>query len=109
MKYKYYWNEPKFNSVYSRDNLFEKKDEVYVVNLDEYEWLATQWIALYVNCDNVTYFESFEVEHFMKNIIKFIGNKNIIASIYRTQAYSYINLFFSKKCEKNDKTILKYF
>ena len=30
-------NEPKFNGVYSRDNLPKIKDGAYVINLDEYE------------------------------------------------------------------------
>ena len=34
---KYYQNEPKFNSVYSRNNLPKTKDGAYVINLDEYE------------------------------------------------------------------------
>ena len=33
---KYYQNEPRFNSVYSRDNLTEIKDGAYIINLDEY-------------------------------------------------------------------------
>ena len=33
----YYENEPRFNVVYSRNNLPRKiKDEAYVINLDEY-------------------------------------------------------------------------
>ena len=33
---KYYQNEPRFNGVYSRDNLQEKiKDGAYIINLDE--------------------------------------------------------------------------
>ena len=34
---KYYQNEPKFNGVYSRNNLSKVKDEAYIINLDEYE------------------------------------------------------------------------
>ena len=34
---KYFQNEPKFNGVYSRDNLLDKiKDGPYIINLDEY-------------------------------------------------------------------------
>ena len=33
---KYYENEPRFNGVYSRDNLSKIKDEAYIANLDEY-------------------------------------------------------------------------
>ena len=83
---KYYQNEPKFNGVYSRNNLPKLKDGGYVINLDEYESIGTHWIALYVNDNNVTYFNSFGVEHIPKEIRKFIGNKNIITNIYRTQA-----------------------
>ena len=39
---KYHQNEPRFNSVYSRNNLPEKrKDVVYVINLDEYADVGT--------------------------------------------------------------------
>ena len=56
---KYYENEPNFNGVYSRNNLPKIKDGAYVINLDEYESIGTRWIALCVNNNNVTYFESF--------------------------------------------------
>ena len=63
---KYYQNEPKFNGVYSRNNLFKIKDEAYIIYLDEHESIGTHWIALYVNAKNVTYFDSFGVEHIPK-------------------------------------------
>ena len=40
----------------------------YVINLDEYKPIETHWIALYVNAKNVTYFDSFGVEHIPKEI-----------------------------------------
>ena len=82
-KQKYYENEPKFKGIYSRNNLSKIKDGAYIINLDEYESIGTHWIALYVNAKNVTYFDSFGVEHIPKEIKKFIGNKNIITNIYR--------------------------
>ena len=60
---KYYQNEPKFNGIYSRKNLPKVKDAEYVINLDEYKSIETHWIVLYVNCDNVTYFDIFGVEY----------------------------------------------
>ena len=63
---KYDRNEPKFNGVYSRNNLSKIKDEAYIINLDEYESIGTHWIALYINVKNVTYFESFGVEDYSK-------------------------------------------
>ena len=39
---KYYQNEPRFNGVYSGDNLPDKiKDVIYVINLDEYSNIRT--------------------------------------------------------------------
>ena len=82
--------------------------------------------------ENVTYFDSFGVEHVPKEIRKFIGNKNIITNIYRIQAFDstmcgyfsirfidfmlkgkslldYTNLFSTNEYEKNDIIILKCF
>ena len=78
----YYQNEPRFNGVYSTDNLPDKiKDGAYVINLYEYSDIGTHWIALYVNSKTITYFDSFEVEHIPKK------NQYIIANIFRIQAY----------------------
>ena len=45
---KYYQNESRFNTVYSRDNLTRIKDGAYFKNLDEYSDIGTHQIALYV-------------------------------------------------------------
>ena len=65
---KYYQNEPRFNGVYSKDNLTKVEDGAYIINLDEYSVMGTHWVALYVNNDDVTYFDSFGVEHIPKEI-----------------------------------------
>ena len=84
------------------------------------------------NNNNVTYFDSFGVEHIPKEIIKFIENRNIKTNIFRIQAYdsimsgyfciafidfmfkgksltNYTNLFSPNDFKKNDDTILKCF
>ena len=102
----YYQKEPKFNGVYSRNNLPKIKYGAYVRNHDEYKSMQIHLIALYDNNNNnnnnknnnnnnnnnndknnVTYCESFGFEHIPKEIKKFIGNKNIIINIYRIQTY----------------------
>ena len=49
---------------------------------------------MYVKCNDITYFDSFGVEHIPKEIIKFIGrsslHKNVIANIFRIPAYDSI-------------------
>ena len=82
-KPKFWWNEPKFNSVYLRNNLPKIKDGTYVMNLGEFKSLGTHWIALHVNGNNVIYFESFGVEHILKEIKKFKGNTNLKTNICR--------------------------
>ena len=127
-----YKNEPIFYVVYSRNTFSKIKDGVYAINLDKYESIETHWIALYVNDNNVPYFDSFGVEHILKEIRKLIGNKNVVTNIYRVQAYDWIicgyfcigfidfmlkgkrlldytNLFCPIDYEKNYKIILKIF
>ena len=129
----YYQNDPRFNGVYSRDNLPNKvKDGAYVINLDEYSDIGTHWVALHVNDKTATYFDSFGIEHIPKEAKSFINNKNIVANIFRIQAYDsvmcgsfcigfvnymfmgkslthYINLFSSNNFKENDSIILSYF
>ena len=88
---KHYENESSFNGVYSRDDLPNKKrDAAYVINLDEYSDTGTHWIAFYVKNNNITYFDSFGVEHIPKEIKAFIKNRNIKTNIFRIQAYDSI-------------------
>ena len=73
---KYDQNEPRFNRVFSRDNLANKiKDGYYVINLNEHEDVGTHWIALFCRKNEIVYFDSFGVEHVPKETEKFIGHK----------------------------------
>ena len=88
--------------------------------------------ALYVKNNDITYFDGFGVEHIPKEIIKFIGRKNVIVNIFRIQGYDSImcryfciefinfmlsgkkltehtNLFSPNNLKKNDNIILNYF
>ena len=117
--------------MYSRNNLSKIKVGTYIINL-EYEWIGAHWITLYLNDNNVTYFDSFVVENIPKKNRKFIGNKNIITNISRVQVYDaimcryfcigfidfalkrkslleYSNVSSPNDYEKIDKIILKYF
>ena len=78
-----YQNKPRFNGVYSRDNLPKKiKDGAYIINLGEYAHVGTHWIALFCKRSEIVCFDSFGVEHVSEEIKKFIRNKNIIANIF---------------------------
>ena len=60
-------NEPKFNGVYSRNSLPKIKDG-YVVNLDEDKGIRIHGIALYINGDQVTYFDRFGDQFIPKEV-----------------------------------------
>ena len=68
-----------------RDNLPKMKDGAYIINLDEYSDIGTHCVALWVD-NNVTYFDSFGVEHIPKEIKAFIGRLSITTNIFRAQA-----------------------
>ena len=104
-----------------------------IITLDAYSDIGTHWVALHVqNNNNITYFDSFGVEHIHKEIKAFINNENIITNIVRIQAYDsimcgyfcigfidfmlagktlteYTNLFSPNNFKKNDDIILNYF
>ena len=84
---KCYQNEPRFNGVYFRDKLAEIKDGAYLIDLDEYTNIGSQWVALCLHNKDAAYFDSFGVEHIPKEIKAFIKNKNITTNIFRLQAY----------------------
>ena len=129
---KYLKNEPRFNGVFSRNNLPKKKDGAHVINLDEYADVDTYWIALFCNRNEMFSFDSFGVEHVSEEIKEFIGNKNIKANIFRVHANDsvmcgyfcigfidfmlagkeltdYTNLFSPDDFKKKNDLILSYF
>ena len=61
------------------------KNGAYVVNLDEYADVGARWIALYLSNNEDIYFDSFGVEYVPKEIMHFIGHKNIKTSKSRMQ------------------------
>ena len=131
---KYYKNEPRFNSVFSRKNLFKKiKDGAYIINLEEYADVGTYGIALVCKKNEIVYFSIFVLNISLKKENKeFIGNKNIKANIFRIQENNsimcgyfciefidfmsaskkltnYTNLFSPYDFKKNDNIILSCF
>ena len=72
-------------------NLPKIKDGAYVINLDEYSDIGTQWVSLWVNYNNnVTYFDSFGVEHIPKKLMHSLKIKTFKTNIFRIQAYDSI-------------------
>ena len=130
---RYYQNEPRFNGVFSRNNLPKTiKDGAYVIKFDEYADIGTHWIALFCNRNKVVYFDSFGVQHVPRDIKEFVGTENIKANICQVQGNDsvmcgyfcigliefmlagkkltdYTSLFSPHGFKKNDDIILSYF
>ena len=130
---RYYQSEPRFNGVFSRNNLPKTiRDGAYVINLDEYADVGTHQIALFCNRNEIVYINSFGVEHVPEEIKELVGNQNIKANIFRVQANDsvmceyfcigfidfmlagkkltdFTNLFSPHDFKKNDSIILSYF
>ena len=92
---KYDKNEPRFNGIFSRNNLSKKiKDGAYVINLDDFADEGAHWIVLFCNRNEIVYFDSFGVENIPEEIKEFIGgpsssssqNINTKANIFWVQA-----------------------
>ena len=64
------------------------KDGAYIIN--EYFDSGTHWTTLCELNNNVTDFESFEVEHIAKEIKKFIDKSTVVTNIFRIQEYNSI-------------------
>lgn len=47
----YYQNEPRFDKIYSRNNLLRINECTHIINLDDYKSVGAHWVALYVNGD----------------------------------------------------------
>ena len=89
----YFKDDPRFNGVYSRNNLPKLKKGAYVINLDHSKNIGTHWVVIFVKPNEVIYFDSFGVEHFPEETLKSIehsslGNKNIQSSVFRIQSYN---------------------
>ena len=56
------------------------------------------WIALYA-LNNVTYFDSFGVQHIPKEIKMFLDKSIVVANIFRIQAYNSVMCgYFCIRC-----------
>ena len=103
-----------------------------ICNRSKVKSKGNHWVALHVNAENVTYFDSLGVEQVSKETKNPMGSKDIIICIHRIQAFDsiksgyfwiesidfilkgnslpdYKNLFSPNNYDKNDKTMLIYF
>ena len=128
----YFDYEPRFNGVFSRNNLLRMKDGKYVINLDDKNSKGTHWVSLFIDRNTALYFDSFGIKYIPQEVLNKIKDKSIIHNIFRIQdnesimwefyCIAFIEYMFSGKTlldytnllplnnyKKNEKTIYKYF
>ena len=54
---------PRFNGVFSRNNLSKIKDEAYVINLDDKKSKGTHFVSLFIDRNTSLYFDSFGIKY----------------------------------------------
>ena len=63
-------DEPRFNGVFSRNNLARIKDGAYVISLDDKNSKGTYWVSLFINKNVAIYFDSFGIDYIPQEVLK---------------------------------------
>ena len=127
----YFKYEPRFNCVFSRNNLPGIKDRVYIASLGDKNSKGKHWVSLFIDKYTTVYFDSFGIKYVPLVVLNKIKDKSLTHNIFRIQdnesimcwfhciafiAYivaaksllDYINLFSPNDYRKNDKIVYKY-
>ena len=99
---KCYQSEPKFNGVYSRNNLPKVKNGAYVMNLDECKSIEPRQVSLQVDDDNGS--PSYDTTYFDSLVLEYIP---IDFMLKEKKLVDYTSSFSPNRYEKNDKIITK--
>ena len=91
----YFKYEPRFNSVFSRNNLPRIKDGAYVINRDDKNSKGTHWVSLFIDRNTAVYSDFFGIEYIPLEVLNKIRYKSITHNMFRIQDNeSIMNLLF---------------
>ena len=79
----YFNYEPRFNGVFSRNNLPRIKDGAYVTNLDDNNSKWTHLASLFIDRMATVYFDSFGIEYVPLQVLHKIRDKSITHNRFR--------------------------
>ena len=126
---KYFNYDPRFNGVFSRDNLPRMKDGAYIINLNDKQSGVRRWVSFFIDRNIAVYFDSFGIDYIPQKVLRKIKDKSITHNIFRAQSddsimsefyciifieymlagktlLDYTNLFSSTNYRNNDKTYI---
>ena len=64
----YFKKEPRFNGVFSKNNLPKIKQGVYFINLDHNKNTGTHWVVIFVKINELVYFDNSGVKYIHKEV-----------------------------------------
>ena len=70
--------EPRFNSVFSRNNLPRIKDGTYFINLDDKNSKRAHWVLLFIDRNTAIYFHSFGIGHIPQEVLSSFLQINMV-------------------------------
>ena len=102
-----YQKEPRFNGIYSKDNLSRIRDGTYILNLDKYSDIGTHWIALYENKKRKNKY--FRIQAYGSIMCGYFCTGFLDFMFARITLTDFANLFLPNNFKRNDDIMLKYF
>ena len=108
----YFKYEPRFNSIFSRNNLPRINDGAYVIHLDDKNSKGTYWVSVFIDRNKTVYFHSFGIGLFPQEISDKIRDESITHNIFRIQDNESIMCGFYcityRRYASRKKTLLDY-
>ena len=100
---KYFNYKPRFNGVFSKDNLPRIKNGVCVINLDDKHSKGTHWVSLFIDIITAVYFDKF----ITNNIFRIQNDDFIMCRFYCIVFKGYMTagktlLYYTKSFPPND-------
>ena len=92
---KYYFKYPRFNDVFSRNNLPKVKDGAYITNFDDKNIKGTRWVSLFIDINLAVYIDSYGIEYISLEVLSKSRDKSITHNIFRIQDNESIKCGFS--------------
>ena len=105
---KYFSYKPRFDDVFSNNNLLRVKYGTYVKSIDDKKSNETHRVSLFIDKNTAVYFDSFGIEYIPQEILNKIKDKYVTQNILRIQEDDFIMCrFYGKTCRKKFETFHK--
>ena len=74
--------KPRFNGIFSKNNLPRIKDGAFVINLNDKNSTGTHWVSLFIDKNLAICFDSFGIEYISLEVLNQKLEINLLLTIY---------------------------